>query len=129
MNKRITMRVAGAFSLACAALFERVEGGGLVRVAAQGWPAGTIWHILVDDPLLLHAGEGVRVVDIDAFGWRERDLPAGVARPIVMLPILAGRCAAAMLLCGAHENGTGLDRDEYAQSADSVRTRAWFMPR
>lgn len=108
----LTAGVAGTFSLASVALFERVEGAGFVRVAARGWSPGTIWHILADDPPVVRAGDSPRVVDIDALQWHERDLPAGVARPTIMLPIAAGRRVPAMLLCGAHENGTGLDPDE-----------------
>src|SRR6202011_4428629 len=108
----LTAGVADAFSLASAALFERVEDAGFVRVSACGWPAGTIWHILSDDPLVRRAGERRPVVDLDAFGWKEQQVPTGVARPAVMLPIFAGKQVPALLLYGGHENGTGLAPDE-----------------
>lgn len=108
----LTAGVADALSLASAALFERVEGAGFVRVAAYGWPAGTIWHILSDDSLVLCASERRPVANIDALAWREGEVPAGVARPTTMLPIFAGKRVPAMLLYGPHENGTGLAPDE-----------------
>jgi hypothetical protein len=108
----LTGGVASAFSLASAALFERVEDGGFVRVAAVGWPAGTTWHIMPDDPLIKLADDRLRVVDVDTFRWPAADLPAGHARPAAMVPIVAGRRVPAILLLGGHENGTGLDPDE-----------------
>ena len=108
----LTTRVASVFSIASAALFERAEDGGFVRVAARGWPAGTIWHILPDDPLVVPVGKERRLVDIDAVQWQEPDLPSGVARPAVLLPIIVGKRVPAVLLLGAHENGTALDPDE-----------------
>jgi hypothetical protein len=108
----LTAGIARAFSLSSAALFERVEDGGFVRVAAVGWRTGTIWHILPDDPLVKRALERPRVVAISLPQRSERDLPTGVARPEVMVPIVAGKNVAAILLLGAHENGTGLDPDE-----------------
>jgi hypothetical protein len=108
----LTAGIKNALSLTSAALFERVEDGGFVRVAAIGWPPGTTWHILPDDPLVKRADERLRMVDIDSFEWHERDLPVGVARPSVMVPIAAGKRVPAILLYGAHNNGTVLDPDE-----------------
>lgn len=108
----LTAGVAESFSLASVALFERVEDGGFVRAAARGWPAGTIWHILPDDPLVLRAGRSSHMADLDVVQWHELDLPPGVARPIAMLPIVAGKMVPAMLLCSAHVNGAAIDPDE-----------------
>ena len=108
----LTADLARVFSLASTALFERVEGAGFVRVAAFAWPVGTLWHILLHDPPVLRLNETQRVTEIDTLQWQGRGIPAGVARPTIMLPIMAGRRVPAMLLCGAHENGTGLDPDE-----------------
>lgn len=108
----LTNLIASAFSLGSAALFERVEGAGFVRVGAHGWPPGTTWNILSDDPPAERADKRPRVVDVDALQWREPDLPPGVARPTIMLPIIVSKRVSAMLLCGAHENGTSLAPDE-----------------
>jgi len=107
----LTVGVGEAFSLASVALFERLGDGGFVRVAARGWPPRTLWHLLPDDPVARRA-QSLRPVDIDSLGWAEQVLPAGLARPMLMIPIVAGRQVPALLLCGAHENGTGLDPDE-----------------
>jgi hypothetical protein len=108
----LTAGVGTAFALASVALFERLEGGGFVRVAAQGWPAGTIWHILADDQLVRSASESRRAVAVEDFQWRDLELPTGIARPGLLFPIAAGKRVFAMLLCGVHENGTGLAPDE-----------------
>jgi hypothetical protein len=107
----LTAGVGEAFSLSSAALFERVTDGGFVRVAARGWPPRTLWHLLPGDPLARRA-QSLRPVDIDSLGWAVEVLPAGVARPVLMVPIVAGKQIPALLLLGAHENGTGLDPDE-----------------
>jgi hypothetical protein len=127
----LTTRVANAFSLASVALFERVEGGGFVRVAAHGWPPNTIWHILADDPLVVGATKGQRVLEIGDLFWREHDLPAGVARPALLFPIIVDKRVSAMLLCGAHENGTALDPDErraFRRLCDAAATTYKLSP-
>ena len=104
--------VARAFSLASVALFERAGDGGFGRVAADGWPRGTLWNILLDDPFGLRADARPRVTEIDALQWHERRLPSGIARPVTMVPIIVGRRLGALLLCGAHVNGAALNPDE-----------------
>src|SRR5579884_716656 len=108
----LTAGIADAFSLASVALFERVADGGFVRVAACGWPCGTMWHILPDDALAVRADNGARVADIEALNWHQDEVPAGIARPTVMLPISGAKSVPAVLLCGAHKSGSALDRDE-----------------
>ena len=111
LYQHLTAGIANAYSLASVALFEQLTDGGFVRVAAYGWPPGALWHILPADAIAKRA-PSLRLVDVDSFGWGEQALPAGVARPSLMIPIIAGKKAPAMLLCGAHDNGTGLDPDE-----------------
>jgi hypothetical protein len=108
----LTVDIARTFSLASAALFERVEDGGFVRVAAFGWPAGTLWNILLNDQLVACVDRDLRTTSVDSFQWQWRVLPAGVARPVVMIRIIAGKRVRAIVICGVHENGTGIDADE-----------------
>lgn len=108
----LTRNLAEALSLASAALFERADDGGFVRVAAFRWPGSTLWHILPDDPLARRARERLQVTNIDSQQWREPEIPHGVARPAIMAPIAAGKDVAAVLLLGAHEDGSGFDPDE-----------------
>ena len=108
----LTAGIRSAFSLTSVAFFERVEDGGFVRVAAAGWSVGTIWHILPGDPLITRAYNRVRAIDIDSLQWGASDMPSGFARPAVMVPMVAGRQVLAILLLGAHENGTALAQDE-----------------
>lgn len=108
----LTNGTAGAMSLASAALFERVEDGGFVRVAAYAWSAGTLWHLLLDDPLVLRVANRPRSTSLDAFQWHGDRVPPGNARPAVVMPIFAGGRVAAIVVYGAHENGTSVDADE-----------------
>jgi hypothetical protein len=112
LYKPLTVDIARAFSIASTALFERIEDGGYVRVAACAWPQGMAWHIFPDDPLAIRAAQSRRVVDVDALIWNETALPASVARPTALFPIVSAKRVAAILLCGAHENGTALAPDE-----------------
>jgi len=107
----LTTGTANAYSLASVALFEQLADRGLVRVAAHGWPSGTLWHILPDDPIAKRAHSS-RPISLKSLGWIEQAVPVGVARPSLMIPIVLGKQVPAVLLCGAHENGTGLDPDE-----------------
>lgn len=104
--------VARAFGLASVALFERADDGGFGRVAADGWPARTLWNILLDDPFVLRADVRPCVTNIDSLQWHDRRLPSGIARPVMMVPIIVGRRVGALLLCGAHLNGAGLNPEE-----------------
>lgn len=94
------------------ALFERATDGGFGRVAADGWPARALWNILLDDPFVSRADARPSVTNIDSLQWRERRLPSGIARPVIMVPIIVGRRIGALLFCGAHVNGTGLNPEE-----------------
>lgn len=109
----LTRGIAHAYSLASVALFERVADGGFVRVAACGWPRGTLWHILANDPLseAIVSRRGAKAAD--AIRWGDERLPSGAACPMVFVPIIVGRTVVAVLLCGAHENGAAVDLDEF----------------
>lgn len=107
----LTAGIAKAFLLSSAALFEQAKDGGFVRVAAHAWPTEALWHLLPDDRLAQRANETQRLIDLDAFQWRESELPTGVARPAMMVPIAASRMLAILLL-GAHDSGTALDPEE-----------------
>ena len=108
----LTTDTADVFSLASAALFEATGDGGFVRVAANGWPARTVWHLLPDDPLVNKVHASPRASDLDSFVWQEPGPPSGAARPALMVPIVVGKRVPAMLFYGSHENGTGLAPDE-----------------
>lgn len=142
LHEPMTAGIGHALSLASAALFEHAEDGGFIRLAASGWPPGTLWHILPEHPLVRRACERARVVDIDNVKWNEGDVPAGAARPTVMVPIVTGKQVLAILLYGAHENGVGLDPDElriirelaadsgmiFRMVSDDVSSRTYGLP-
>jgi hypothetical protein len=109
----LTAGIAGALSVASAALFERVnDDGGFVRVAAHGWLADTLWNILPDDSLVQRVAERKRATSLDVTWWLTPRLPSGVARPTRLFPFSSGADVPAILLVGAHINGSALDPDE-----------------
>ncbi|MBV8163232.1 MAG: hypothetical protein JOZ91_03090 [Candidatus Eremiobacteraeota bacterium] len=108
----LTQGLAEAFSLESAALFEQADDGGYVRVAAWGWPQGSLWHILPNDAIAERANPQTKSVDIEKLPWREPEVPMGSARPIAMFPIFNMKVSVAILLLGAHHNATALDPTE-----------------
>lgn len=108
----LTIGVAEAFSAASAAVFERVDDGGFQRVAAYGWPAGTLWHMLPDDTRIEKVNKRRHAVELNEFARHVERLPGGAARPVYMIPICAGSKVVAVLLLGGHDTGAALDPDE-----------------
>jgi hypothetical protein len=106
--------VNAAISIASTAVFERMESGGYVRVADRGWPPGSLWHILPEDPLAICAEQSRRPQSIDAVRWPESEVPSGLARPLLLTPIVAGRTVMGLLLASAHADGSGVAPDEIA---------------
>jgi hypothetical protein len=113
LHAPLTEGIANTFSVASVALFQRIEDGGFIRVAAYGWQPGSMWHILPSDPLAQAAHKQTPIpLTIDALHCEDGEVPVGVGRPSVMLPLKFGRRVTAMLLCGSHENGARLARAE-----------------
>jgi hypothetical protein len=112
----LTTGIAEAFSLASVALFERIDDGGYIRVAASGWAEGSMRHILSDDPVARRgdAGRTPRVIDVDESEWSDRDVPSGTGFPLLAVPVSDAKRVRALLIVGSHEDGSGLDRGEIA---------------
>lgn len=109
----LTGGIAAALSIASAALFERVhDDGGFVRVAAHGWLTGTLWHILPDEALVGRLNARARATILDVDRWSTPRLPSGAARPTHAFPFFSGPDVTAVLLVGAHNDGTAIDPDE-----------------
>jgi len=112
----LTAGIADAFSLASVALFERIDDGGYIRVAASGWSEGSMRHILSDDPVARRgdAGRIPRVIDVDEDEWSDRDVPPGTGFPLIAVPVSDAKRVRALLIVGSHEDGSGIDRSEIA---------------
>jgi hypothetical protein len=112
----LTAGIADAFSLASVALFERIDDGGYIRVAASGWAEGSMRHILSDDPIVrrLDAKRIASVIDVDEREWSDRAVPPGTGFPLLAVPLSDSKRVRALLVVGSHENGSGPGRDEIA---------------
>jgi hypothetical protein len=111
-----------ALQLASSAIFRREDGGTrYVRTASSGWSSGSAHALDADDVLVRAAASKrapLRVLDLD----RERsDLPAGHARPVLAVPLIAHDDMSALALFGAHSSGEDLDPDELRAIAGLAR--------
>jgi hypothetical protein len=101
--------------LASAATFRRVGAVFGRRESGNGWDESTTRVLRPDEPLLAALPEGA------PFGLNDesRDvlLPAGLARPILAIPVTNRFNCFAIALYGPHTSGTDLDTNERAMLA------------
>ncbi len=100
-----------ALGLASIALF-RQDGTGYRRVAAFGWPAGTREELGPDDRLVLEHRASPGAIALNDFRWRGDGIPAGLAAPLVSLPLATRRELTGLLLCSGTAHGEALDPEE-----------------
>jgi hypothetical protein len=102
-----------SLKLASAALF-REEGGAFRRRADAGWDADDAATLSTDEPLLAARFERSPYAPDAAGAVQAADarLPGDLKRPILAVPVGNRRRCYALLLYGAHENGTDLDGPE-----------------
>jgi hypothetical protein len=102
-----------SLKLASAALF-REQGGVFRRRASDGWDADHAMTLSAEEPLLAARFQR-RPYALDAASAvhaSDARLPSDLARPILGVPVGNRRRCYALLLYGAHENGTDLDGPE-----------------
>jgi len=108
---RMTNEVAETLGLSSLAVFSRAADGGFVRNAAFGWPPGSAWHLLPEEPLMRTLEDGgstlVRVPEDEA----ELALPEADARPQFALALRRGDRIERAIFVGPQRNGASLDRD------------------
>jgi len=103
----------GALGLVSTALF-RTEGeaAGFRRVAACGWPAGTLDRLSANDRLVLEHRVTRGVVKLENVPWENEKLPKGAARPTVSIPLDYRDQVGGLLLCSGTAHGEQLDPEE-----------------
>jgi hypothetical protein len=110
--KRLTEEIATTLGLASLAVFSRTGDGGFVRNAAFGWPAGSAWHLLPEEPLTRTLdGGGTAIVRVPDERDDELALPADDARPQFALAVRRGDRVERAIFVGPQRNGASLDRD------------------
>jgi hypothetical protein len=108
--------------LASAAVF-REHDGAFRRHASAGWGAKDVDRIDGTDGLL--AGRfGGALYSLDPDGSADVQLPDGLARPLLGVPIGNPRRCFAVALYGSHETGTDLSRNERDLLAGLAREAA-----
>jgi hypothetical protein len=105
--------------LASAAVF-RNQDDAFRRRASCGWDAAAVEVLNGIDALLPARQDGVPF-PLDAIGATAAELPAGLARPILGVPVGNPRHCFALALYGGHEAGTDLDNNQRALLADLAR--------
>lgn len=100
-----------ALDLVSVALF-RSDGNAYRRVAACGWPANTVERLDADDRLVLEHRAERGIITLANVPWQHPDLPRGVARPSVSIPLATRERIEGMLLCSGTAHGEQLDPEE-----------------
>jgi hypothetical protein len=103
----------GSLGLVSTALFRsNGDGAGFRRVAACGWPAGTLESLNANDRLVLEHRATHRIVKLDDLPWEHDELPAGPARPTISIPLDYRDEVGGLLLCSGTAHGEQLDPEE-----------------
>ncbi|HTD33532.1 MAG TPA: hypothetical protein VK665_07725, partial [Candidatus Elarobacter sp.] len=98
--------------LASAALFRRDGNGEFVRAQAVGWPDGSAARLTKDDQLILFLEDKRRPMTTQQIRWRRRDLPSGIAAPVLAIPIILPEAIIAIVIYSAHADHSELDVTE-----------------
>jgi len=105
-----------ALGLASASIF-RHEGGKFVRTSeSHGWDENAARELDPQDAMLAPL-ETRRPFNVEREGARRNNLPEGLARPVLVLPVGDRFRCAALAFYGAHAAGDDLNRDERAMLA------------
>lgn len=98
--------------LASAALFRRKDGA-FAREHDVGWGHGDIDRLDdADDHLVSLVQAEAGPLALHEHAWRDSGVPAGPARPVLVLPIFVRREIVALVFYGSHQHGEALDPDE-----------------
>ena len=121
----LTVEPSSAYGLGSAALFRRAGGNRFERVAAVGWPSGTLDVLETSDPLVAYLSAERATLDLEEVGWTAQDLPAAGAHPVVAAPVAARNRLMAIALYGPHRSGEALDPDERRMLLDLAGAAAF----
>jgi len=114
---------ARTLRLASAAVFRR-QSGDFRRRASVGWGATDADVLTGSEPLFAAGSErGSFPLTSKAAEASDPPLPRGLARPLVCLPVGAGRRRFALAIYGGHEDGTDLAAKE-RKLLDALASRA-----
>jgi hypothetical protein len=100
-----------ALAIDAAALFRR-DGNLYRRMASAGWGEGDCATLDPDDRLVLESRTREGIVHLAEIPWDHPGLPAGVARPVLSIPLQAADRLTGLLLCSRKRNGEDIDPEE-----------------
>ena len=112
VSKLLVSEPVETLDLASAALFRRCDDDRFVREADVGWPAHCARNIEPDDKLVLHLQSELTPLPVSDVGWTREDLPTGLARPQLAVPVVVRKRLLAFVVYGNHARGGALDPDE-----------------
>lgn len=104
-----------ALKLASAATFRRTDAAFVRYEDGKGWDDTPTRTLTVDDPILADLPKGVPFSVADTSTGA--DLPSGLRRPILAIPVTNRVRSFAVALYGPHAAGTDLDNNERAMLA------------
>ena len=112
IDEILTLEACDALELASAGLFRRDGGAEFVRVQAQGWGENDVAVLTRDDHLVISLLAELQSLDIPHIRWPRSDIPAGLAQPLLAVPIVLRHELLGIVLYGGHVGGEAIDPDE-----------------
>ena len=100
-----------ALDIATLGLF-REDGNIYRRVASCGWDGADVDVLPQDDRLITEHLSIDGALHLSDIPWTRPDLPGGLDRPVLSIPLRSGSTLAAILLCSLKPHGEHLDPEE-----------------
>ncbi|MDQ6933260.1 MAG: hypothetical protein M3160_08820 [Candidatus Eremiobacteraeota bacterium] len=98
--------------LASAAIFRRDGANRYIRRMALGWSEVMCEELTTDDRLVMQLDAQQTTLHVHDIHWNRGNLPAGVAHPVIAMPIVIRRRLLGFTLFGSHRGGEAVDPDE-----------------
>jgi len=82
------------------------------RMESFGWSASDVDRLSSADHLIVHLRAELSAVDVTGVRWPRRDVPDGLAQPLLAIPLVVRHEVLGFVLYGGHTGGEALDPDE-----------------
>ena len=113
VDEALVLEPVEALDLASAAVFRQSDDA-FARTSSTGWDATHAGLLNPSDPLIVHLRAELDAFDVSSLRRRRRDIPSGLAQPLLAVPLCVRHELLGFVLYGGHRGGEGLDPDEIA---------------
>jgi hypothetical protein len=111
IDEALVVEAADALDLASAAVFRREEDR-FVRILDRGWKSSDAGSLSQDDQIVVNLSAELQTIDLLTLGWTRADVPEGIDRPILAVPLVVRHELLGFVLYGGHIGGEAIDPDE-----------------